>query len=760
MKAIILCGGEGTHLRPLTCNLPKPALTVCGKPLIFYTTELLRRHGIKDITLALGYRGEVLEELFDPEETDEGISFVSEDSPLGTAGAVKKASGGDDVLVICGDVLCDFDLTKALLAFRESHSDAAVIVREDDEFSSRTAYSADENSVVTSVSFRPPKESCESYLSDTGVYILSGRTVSDIDDDVFCDITKDLFPKMLASGKKILAVRDNGYHRDIDDITQYLGCQRDVLDNRVSLLPDGHRTLGGITCSGRECYSGARITPPVYIGKNVTVEDGAVIDSYSVLCDNVTVCRGAKIHGSVLCEGVYVGERVTCNSAVICEGASLSDGSSVYENAVVGAGSTVGKNSVIESGVRIWAKKNISPAADVTFDIKYGTGSDISMSDEGICGDAGIIITPRTAALIGSALSGITDRVCIGHNHTPSGRAIALAVASGASSSGTDVYFAGECTVPQTDFVAVTGNIPYQCYIEGGALIKIRFYSAGGLPVPRRCERIIEDMVRHHDFPRASFSHFGNIFDVSGTCGLYITSAANRLSGVSGVSAEATSSDKNIVSVAQKVFSCLSGGERIVFNISSDGRRVSAYSEKSGYVFYDKLLLLACREEFRRGRNVALPYSAPVTADLLAEKYRAKTLRYSSCPTDNSDDEARKLATKFNAPLDAISLAVTVLSGLSERKQTLAEAVAELPDFSSASRFVPMKSVSAKLLRTVCAECVGNDEGVLVGRDGARVILHPIKSGRGAMLLVESFSTESASEICDFYERELKKRED
>ena len=760
MKAIILCGGEGTHLRPLTCTLPKPALSVCGKPVILYTLELLRRHGITSVTLSLGYKGDVLEDMLDGRTDGTEISFAYEDSPLGTAGAVASSADGEDVLVLCGDVLCDFDITRAISVFSEKNADAAVIVRRDGDYSSRTVFSTDDEGFVTEVTHRPPRESCRDFLSDGGVYILSASAVARIEKGGQCDLCREFFPKMLSSGMKIAAVEDSGYHCDIDDIGSYLRCQHDVLGNGINLIPDGHRTLGGITCSGRECYSGARITPPAYIGNNVHIGEGAVIDAYSVLCDNTTICRGAKIHGAVICEGAYVGERATCNEAVICQGARVSDGAAVYENAVVGAGSIVGRDAVVESGVRIWAKKEISPAADVSYDIKYGTGERIRISDDGICGDTGVTLTPSVAVTVGAALARISDRLCIGCNATPSGKALALAVASGAMAAGADVFFTGECTLPETDFAAASGNIPAECYVEGGATAKLRIFSSGGLPISRADERNIEEGLHCGDYPRASFARFGKFTDISPVTELYALTLQKKLGGTDDISVEISSSDRAVSALGRRIFSSHSGNERLIFNISSDGRRASAYSDKSGYVFYEKLLLLACREEFRHGKNVALPYSAPSAADLLATKYGTRVLRYCSCPSDNGDDEARTLAREWTAPLDAFSLAATVVRGLAERKQTLAEAVAELPDFNSVTRFVPMKNISRTRLRSVCEECVGTDEGILIGREGARVLLHPIKSGRGAMLFVESFKNESASEICDFYENELKKCED
>ncbi len=759
MKAVIMAGGEGTRLRPLTCNMPKPLAPLCGKPVVEYILELLKQHSFAEAVFTLRYQGDKIVSHFDDDCYD-GIelSYSFETEPLGTAGSVKKAVGAsDDVLVISGDAMCDFDLTSAIRFHQKNNAKATIIVKKVPDPREFGLVLVDDNGRVRSFLEKPSYESCITDLANTGVYILS-KAALDIIPDGASDFAQDIFPKMLKQGMDIYAFEEDGYWCDIGDFNSYIRCQRDMLDGLVDCELHGHKTLDDIITNSASDFKGAKITPPIYIGRNVKIASGSIIDAGTVICDNVTISRGAKIHGSILLDGVYVGEKATCNEAVVCKNARLLSSSAVYEGGVVGENAVIGENSVVEGSVKIWAGKHLDNNTSAAYDVKYGYAKPLSIDDEGICGETNGEITPQIAAILGSSLATAGNRIAVGYRDTSASKALAYALISGIMSAGGEAWNIGECIEPELDFSMRNASPDLGCYIDAGVLTKLKIFSENGLPLTRKQERKIEAGINRSEYIKSGCNDFGKIIDVPSLRELYF----NELSGLvsrkfKGIRAEINTANPRISQITARVLEQVNDrdGERIVFHISSDGRKLSAYTEKLGYVFYEKLLLLCCQNNFRKGIDIALPYSAPAIADNLASRFGSRVLRYYNCPVDNSDIEARVLAAKIIFPRDALMLMLIILNNLAERKLSLADAIDELPKFTAANRFISIEKSPSSLLKNLCGERGGLNEGVVASNTDGRVLIRPVKTGKGVMMFVESFKNETASEICDFYEKML-----
>ena len=759
MKAVIMAGGEGTRLRPLTCNLPKPLAPLCGKPVVEYILELLKKHNFMDVAFTLRYQGDKIVSHFDDNSYNGvSLSYSFESEPLGTAGSIKKAVGtSDEVLVISGDAMCDFNLTSAIEFHKKSNAKATIIVKKVSDPREYGLILADDNGRVRSFLEKPSYESCITDLANTGVYILS-REALELIPDGEADFAQDIFPKMLKQGLDIYAFQDTGYWCDIGDFYSFIQCQRDILDGLVDCEIDGHKTLDGIITNSTSEFKGARITPPVFIGRNVKIASGAVIDAGSVISDDVTICRGAKIHGGILLDGVYIGEKVTCNEAVICENAKLLSSSAVYEGGIVGENAVICENSIVEAGVKIWAGKHLDSNTVATYDIKYGHAKQLCIDDEGVCGETNGEITPQVASVLGSSIASSGKKIGIGYKGTPPARALAYALISGIMSAGGEAWNVGECLETELDFAMRNASLDLGCYVDSGVITKLKIISENGLPLTRKQERKIEAGLNRSEYNKVGFNDFGNLIDVPSLRDLY----ANELSSIvpkklNGIKAEVNTSNPRISEVCNRVLNPINdkSGERIVFHISSDGRKMSAFTEDLGYVFYEKLILLCCQSYFQKGEDVAMPYSAPAIADELAKRYGSTVFRYYNCPVDNSDIEARTLASKILFTRDALTMMLVLLNNLTERKISLAQAIEELPKFTATNRFVSIEKSPSAVLKSLCNERGGLNEGVIASDNYGRVLIRPVKTGKGVMMFVESFKSETATEICDFYEKLL-----
>lgn len=276
-QTVILAGGEGTRLRPLTCDLPKPMAPLCGRPAMDYILDLLERHSAKEVFVTLGYRPQAITGYYtDRPRTGMDLRFVEEDHPLGTAGSVKNACPNieDPLLVISGDALCDFDLTAALAFHRSRNADATLLVKRVEDPREYGLVLAGEDGRIGGFVEKPSFGQAVTDLANTGIYIVSPRALSMIPTGENTDFAKDLFPVMLRTGMALYAYEDLGYWCDIGDLDSYRLCQKELMAGLCACRPLGMELERGIYLKETMPAGAFTLLPPVYLGDNVTIGPG------------------------------------------------------------------------------------------------------------------------------------------------------------------------------------------------------------------------------------------------------------------------------------------------------------------------------------------------------------------------------------------------------------------------------------------------------------------------------------------------------
>lgn len=776
MQAIIMAGGQGSRLRPLTCAIPKPLAPLCGRPVLEYIMDLLHKHDCERAALTLLYLGEKIEGHFDNAEyRDIDLVYCYEHTPLGTAGSVRNAADmlfsgekPEDVLIISADAMCDFDLTRAMEAHKRAKADATIVVRSVDDPREYGLVRLSEKGEIEGFLEKPSYASCVTDLANTGVYILSPKVLNMIPKGRATDFAQDIFPQMLENGMRLFGHEETGYWCDIGDFPSYLRCQRDMLEGKVSCTLDGHRTLEGIISPERVKLDQVEVHPPVYIGRGVRIGRGTVIDAGTVIGDNVTVGGSSKLHGAVLLTGAYLGERVSCNDAVICENARMMQGSAAFEGSVVGENAVIGENAVVESGVRIWQGKQVASGVSASCDVKYGFGQNLTCGEESISGETNMLLTPEMAAKLGAAAASVAGKgaVAVSHGGGRAAEALAHAFTAGVMAAGGEALQFGECIAPVHEFCMRRTDAAIGAHIHAGPTTHVYLSDRGGIPLTRAQERKLEGCLNRGEYVKAAWNAFGQSASLPGMTRLYATWLSELvpepLTGVRGV---VKSPSETVRELLGSVLTDIGDkeGHEVLFHMTQNGRKCSAFTEETGFVRHEALVLLACEAEFRKERDVALPYSFPAVADALAKKHGQSVLRYYTCSCDGSDAKARGLARISVFPRDAMALALLLLSHLSETKQTLAEAVAALPHFAAKTRYIELSSSPTAVLGRLCrerekkAEKGGLGEGVLLREKSGRVLIRPVKTGRGLMVFAESLQAETAAELCDSYENLLRK---
>lgn len=752
MKAVILAGGEGTRLRPITCTVPKPMVPICGKPVIEYILELLAKHGCTEAIIAARYKKEILERRFSSGSfAGVSLGFSEENEPLGTAGCVKKAAAGidEDFLVISGDAICDFDLSEAFRFHQQSGADATILTKRVDD-PREYGLIIEENGVITDFSEKPSYINCRSDLANTGIYLLSPRVCRLIPPHEMWDFAKNVFPDMLGRGMKLMNFEAKGYWCDIGDIAAYKRCSIDLLEGRVgAALPESVSEKGAENRSG----TGKNLILP-----GTRIAESAAAGGFSVIGGNVSVGAGARLHNAIVMDGAFIGENTTLNDCIICTGARIESGAAVYENAVVGDHSVIGEDAVICGGIRVWPEKTVEKGAFVNSDRKYGVKSSVEITEDGIVGETNTVITPEFAGRLGCAVARITESyAAVSCSEENAAETIKNALLSGISSTGRQCFDCGNATLPVLSHSANLLNCDLVVHVSSKTRTRILIYNRGLLPLTRAQERLLENALTRGEYLSASWNNFSSINKFTGSLSLYTAALESRTDFTVPYRITLSCIDGSAAAIYTPFLNKIGTGKtELTLTLNEKNTKAELTAENGERLDYCSMLLLAADETMRNGGTVALPYSFPQAADLVAARYGKKILRYYASPLDDSDREARTVAAGQPFLSDGFLLAVTVLRVLADRGLTVGEALRTLPSFSETSRFIHISCPPQKILKKLMNGKNAETEGVVLSEDGERIFMRSNKRGTGLYLFAESFNSETAAQLCEKTEKLIK----
>ncbi len=409
MKAVIMAGGEGTRLRPVTCTMPKPLVPLLNKPIIDYTMELLKKHGIDRAVCTVRYMADDIKNYVgNGVRWNIDCDFVEEDKPLGTAGGVALAVNAEDeeILVMSGDGITDLNISKLIAEHRKSHADATIVLK---KVKCPTEYGIavlNDDNTINSFIEKPELSEVFSDLANTGIYVIAKKAFELIPPNTEYDFSKQLFPKMLSLGMKICGYVTNDYWCDIGNISEYRRAQRDMLDGKVKFDSFARNYSGIYVEANAEIANNAVFIPPCYIGGNSIIEDNAVIGPYAVIGSNVIAKGGCNVKNSIVFQNVLLGVKTQLRGAVVCEKALLRDKTQVFENSIVGAGSVVGESTSIMNGISVWPDKKLDEGLKYNQNIIWGSPNySVSFRNGAVEGYFDKELTPETVLRLAAAFT-------------------------------------------------------------------------------------------------------------------------------------------------------------------------------------------------------------------------------------------------------------------------------------------------------------------------------------------------------------------
>jgi mannose-1-phosphate guanylyltransferase len=355
VQALILAGGEGTRLRPLTSGVPKPVVPLVDRPFAAYMLEWLRGHGVEDIVMACGYMAEgVREVLGDGSALGVSLRYLAEPRPLGTAGPILFAEEllQDRFLVLNGDVLTDIDVSALIAAHESAGARATIALIGVDDPAGYGLVSVDGEGRVTEFLEKPGPGFAGSPLINAGVYVLERDVLDLIEPEQMVSIERDVFPALI--GKGLHAVRAGGYWMDIGTPERYLQGTWDILEGRVA-TPVRDRLGETGTFVGEGSQIDGRIVPPALLEQDCRVASGAEVGGRVVLGRRVSVGAGSRVEGAVLLEGAEIGSECSLSSCVIGPGARVGDGCTLEGGVMLGEGVSLGEGNRLKAGARLFA---------------------------------------------------------------------------------------------------------------------------------------------------------------------------------------------------------------------------------------------------------------------------------------------------------------------------------------------------------------------------------------------------------------------
>ena len=346
-------GGEGTRLRPLTYDIPKPMLPVVGSPMIGRVVEWLARYGIERVVFSLGYRADAFADFLGGEWAGVALDYAVEPEALDTAGAVLYGATEGDLLderfiVVNGDVLTDLALDE-LIAFHVRHGgDATISLTPVEDPSAYGVVPTDGAGRVLAFIEKPPRDEAPTNLINAGTYVLEPAVIKRIAPGRRVSIEREVFPALVAD-EQLYALASDAYWLDTGTPERYLKAQLDVLSGARPLvsLPEHERSGSVLLGAGAQCI-GAELRGPVFLCAGARVGAGATIDT-AILGEHVEVGPGARVVGSAVLGGATIEEGAIVEHSIIGPGAVVGAGAHVHSLSVLGARASVPAGAVLDS---------------------------------------------------------------------------------------------------------------------------------------------------------------------------------------------------------------------------------------------------------------------------------------------------------------------------------------------------------------------------------------------------------------------------
>jgi mannose-1-phosphate guanylyltransferase / phosphomannomutase len=523
MRAVVMAGGEGTRLRPLTSNQPKPMVPIVGKPCMEYILELLRGHGFEDVVVTVAFLPQAIRSYFgDGESLGLNIEYSVEETPLGTAGSVRLASNrlDDTFLVISGDGLCDIDLTKLVDFHREKGAAVTIGLKSVANPLEFGIVVTDDEGRIERFLEKPSWGQVFSDTINTGIYVLEPEVLRHVPKDRPFDFSTELFPLLLEMGRPLYGYVCDGYWQDIGNLDQYRQANFDALDEVVQLSISGIRLRGNIWIGeGVEIDDLEGVEGPAFIGNYCRISPDASVGPYSVLSASVTLRERARIARAVIDASTHIGRNAVIEGAVVGRSCDIRSHVRVHEGAAIGDEVVLESQSEVMPGVRIYPYKEVESGTQIHESLIWESRASTRLfGKDGVTGLVNVDLTPETAVQLAAALGTALKRGArvVGSREAPAAcRMIKRAMIAGFNSTGITVADLRVLPAAVSRHLLKTHGYDAGFHVGTSATdpeaVQIRFFEPLGLQLGPALQKEIEKHYTRRELRRAGHSDVGGV---------------------------------------------------------------------------------------------------------------------------------------------------------------------------------------------------------------------------------------------------------
>jgi len=522
MKAVILAGGKGERLIPLTSHLPKPMAPLLNKPTMEYIIELLKNHGFTDIYVTLHYLGHMIKDYFgNGYSLGVNITYIEEKHPLGTAGGIKLAEQflDETFLIISGDALTDINLTDAL-TFHKKHNQLCTVVAKSVDIPLEYGLIIGDPKTKEIKGFieKPRWNEVCTNLVNTGIYIFEPDVLQYLKMNVSVDFSRDLFPYLLDKGKSLYYFETNGYWLDIGSIQQYRKAHFDLLERKVNLPLKAREIKKGVWVEEEVYISDETVCEgPIYIGKKSWISGKSNIKPYSVIGSGAYIQQGSYIENSILWSNQTIMENCQIFGATIAENCVFENNSTIYNGAILGEKVYMKHDAVIGENVFIWPSKQIPSYFYAKEHVKWGELQEEALFKErGITGIAHIQFTPEFVAKLALAFGSSIPQhslVLLGSDGTPYSKTVVQILNQSLLTTGVQTMQCKESlATPIFQYACHKNRVNYGVFVQSDRTnlkLFIEFYDGNGQPINSKHEYSIQKALKYNNFRRVAADRIG-----------------------------------------------------------------------------------------------------------------------------------------------------------------------------------------------------------------------------------------------------------
>ncbi|EFH89515.1 mannose-1-phosphate guanyltransferase [Ktedonobacter racemifer] len=524
MKAVVMAGGEGSRLRPLTIQRPKPMVPIAGKPVMEHILNLLKRHGITEVVVTVQYLASNIEDYFgNGSQFGMRITYSRENEPLGTAGSVKNAEDQltEPFLVISGDALTDYDLAEVIKYHNEKKSLATLLLAHVHNPLEYGVIITNEDGHITQFLEKPSWGEVFSDTINTGIYVLDPKIFTYFEKNKQFDFSQELFPMMLKQGDPIYGyVAPKGYWCDVGNLSEYMRANAEALQGLVDIDIPAKNIGGNIWCEeGVEIASDAQLYGPIYLAHECKVKPGAIIHGPSTIGHYSIIDERAQVDRSIVWNNSYIGERSELRGAIVGSSTSVKGKAVMFEGSVIGDNSSIQEGAIIQPNVKIWPDKEIEAGAVINTSIIWGSQGRRSLfSRHGVTGLVNIDITPEFATRLGAAYGATLPRgsaVGLNRDDHRTSRMIKRGINAGLPSAGVDVNDINQVPLPVARYFIrntdAVGGVHVRVSPYDPRAVDIKLFDQNGLDINKTTERKIENLFFREDYRRVYLDEIGAI---------------------------------------------------------------------------------------------------------------------------------------------------------------------------------------------------------------------------------------------------------